>query len=498
LPLRTEGLCALLLAAATGAFPSTLILRVLDERGQPAAARVLVVDPGGEPQQIEAADAPPLVAAHPNFPELGVIVRDRRSLKLPPGRLTMRVDRGTEYRRVQIALDGDGGEQAARLERWIDMAAKGWWSGDLHVHRAAADLPALLDAADLHFVPALTGWNDSSRVAASPPYNYEDERHWGAALFVNAKSPIRLYAREAEYPPPYATWSEARSHGAFIDLEKLIWWEAPVIAALIPPDSIGVAVNHFREDGVSTRASLARPRDESRYPGERGFARYILDLYSHYLSAGFRIPASAGSANGVAKNAIGYNRSYVYLGKKYSYDHWLAGQKAGRNFVTNGPMLLVRVNGELPGAVLPAGVRKARVDVNAMSAGHLERAEILVDGVVARTLQPSDPGSSIHATSTVSVEAGSWLVVRCFEKNDATVRFAQTSPVYFGESPRRSRESLAYLRDWVEAEMERIRAVPEAKLSAAQKEEFLALCRKALRFYDELGSRPQASGGQVQ
>ena len=226
-------------------------------------------------------------------------------------------------------------------------------------------------AADLHFAPTLTGWNNPPAPAAWPTPvrstvafnrvysidNSEDERHWGAALFIGLKSPIQLYSRDAEYPPPTATWGEARSRGGYIDLEKVIWWEAPVISAVTPPDSIGVAVNHFREDGISTRASLARPRDENRYPGERGFAQYILDLYCHYLSAGFRIPASAGSANGVAKIALGYNRSYVYLGKQFSYETWLAGQRAGRNFVTNGPMLFVTVNGKRPGAVLPGELR---------------------------------------------------------------------------------------------------------------------------------------------
>src|SRR5712692_5185161 len=84
---------------------------------------------------------------------------------------------------------------------------------------------------------------------------------------------------------------------------------------------------------------------------------------------------------------MGYNRSYVYLGKEFSYENWMAAQKAGRNFVTNGPMLLVTVNANLPGAVLARDVGQARVEIDAFSAADLDRAEILVDGVVARTLR---------------------------------------------------------------------------------------------------------------
>jgi hypothetical protein len=52
-----------------------------------------------------------------------------------------------------------------------------------------------------------------------------------------------------------------------------------------------------------------------------------------------------------------------------------------------------------------------------------------------------------------------------------------------GSTPRRSGESLEYLREWVKSDMERIEGLPEDKLSAAQKRELLELCRKALAFY---------------
>jgi hypothetical protein len=296
---------------------------------------------------------------------------------------------------------------------------------------------------------------------------------------------MRLYDREADYPPPSATWDEARSRGAFIDLEKLIWWEAPMMAALNPPDSIGVVVNHFREDGISTRASLSRPRDENRYPGEWGFAQYILDLYSTYLSAGFRIPASAGSANGVAKIPFGYNRSYVYLGERFSHDSWLAGQKAGRNFVTNGPMLFATVDDQLPGAILPGDTGQARVQVEAVSTVELDRVEILVDGRIAHTLSPSNQLSRIAGSVSVRVAPGSWLAVRCFEKNNVTIRLAHTSPFYVGKTARRSSEALLYLREWVQADMKRTELISGDRLSAGQREEILELCRRALAFYQD-------------
>jgi hypothetical protein len=489
---------AVVCAAAESKTP-TVLLKVFDEHGSPCSARLRVFDSQGRPAAVRAMDPPTLTPAHPNFPELGAIVGRQARVAVPAGKVTLALERGPEYVRVRIETDLGAGENLERsisFHRWTDMAAKGWWSGDLHVHRAPEDLPALMEASDLHFAPTITCFNDSLTLKTWPRQaisevgndrvfsvdNCEDERRWGAALFIGVKSPIGLYPRNTEYPPPAQTWGAARKHGAFIDLEKVIWWESPVVAALNPPDSIGVAVNHFLEDTVSTRASLARPRDEAKYPGPEGFARYIFDLYATYLSSGFRIAASAGTANGIARNALGYNRSYVYLGSKFSYEAWLAGQKAGHNFVTNGPMLSFTVNGKMPGSILP-DEGQISVAIDCQSQDELDRAEVIEDGESVAVWRATPGASRISATRKLSSQPGGWIAARCFEKNPVTVRFAHSSPLYFGPKARRSTAAMAYLRDWVDADMRRIEQAPADLLTAPQREELLELCRKARERY---------------
>src|SRR5437762_1968330 len=135
----------LLWLACVEACASTLALKVLDETGKPAAARVCFLNAARVPQPVAAAAGPALIAAH------------------------------------------------------------------------------------LHFAPTLTGWNDAANDSAAEGGNTsnriftvdncEDERHWGAALFLGVKPRMRLHPRDAEYPPPSSTWGEARSRGGFIDLE---------------------------------------------------------------------------------------------------------------------------------------------------------------------------------------------------------------------------------------------------------------------------------------
>lgn len=495
-PLASLG-AFLLLSASDWTAPSRFRLNVLDESGRPVAARLQALDSEGKP--LALPNTPGLTPIHPRNTSLGVVINRAAEIELPPGAARVRIGRGAEYHPVEIAVKAGAGElkeQTATLQRWIHMAAKGWWSADLHVHRLPSDMPLLMEAADVHFAPVLTRWNDSSNLATWPERavfdagaaraysvnNCEDERGWGAALFFGLASPPKLYSMKSnrDYPSPVAVMREARHKGAFIDLEKVIWWGSPVAAALVPPDSIGVALNHFLENTMLDQEAWGRPRDTGKYPGRAGFARYVFDLYYTYLNAGLRVPASAGSANGVIHNPLGYNRSYAYHEGRFTPERWWAAQKEGRNFVTNGPMLFLKVNGKLPGAVIE-GAREVSVQIEAIAGSELESVELIVDGTVVRTLVASADPLRVFSSTKVPVKPGGWLAARCFQKSPATIRFAHTSPVYFGRAPRRSPEALDYLRAWVAADMDRITHL--TGITGEQREELLALSRQALKAY---------------
>src|SRR4051794_15554338 len=58
---------------------------------------------------------------------------------LPPGELSMEYGRGPEYRLVKQAVkipDAPEHEIAVQLERWVEPAKFGWYSGDHHIHAA--------------------------------------------------------------------------------------------------------------------------------------------------------------------------------------------------------------------------------------------------------------------------------------------------------------------------------------------------------------------------
>src|SRR5262249_5727487 len=140
-------------------------------------------------------------------------------------------------------------DKAARftfaVERLADLAAEGWWSGDLHVHRPVAAVELLMRAEDLHVAPVSTWWNKQNLWAkqalpANPLVRFdgnrfyhvmagEDEREGGALLYFNLRRPLAIASPSKEYPSPMKYVAEANLLGdVWIDIEKPFWWDVPL------------------------------------------------------------------------------------------------------------------------------------------------------------------------------------------------------------------------------------------------------------------------------
>src|SRR5262245_26300411 len=82
------------------------------------------------------------------------------TLSLAPGKYTFTVERGKEYlpETRAVTVGKEPVELTFKLRRWIDMAARGWYSGETHVHRAAEELPTLMLAEDLNVTFPFSYW----------------------------------------------------------------------------------------------------------------------------------------------------------------------------------------------------------------------------------------------------------------------------------------------------------------------------------------------------
>lgn len=461
------GCCAQINAA------ETIQINVSDASGQPVACRVHLTNGKGEAQK--AVGQP---FWHDHF-----VCSGRVAIELEPGSYRWQIERGPEWMRASGKLDvKDGGPATVDvlLARIADLRREGWYSGDMHVHRPAGEIELLMMADDLDFAPVIGWWNTPAKNATSADQTEfrfdghrvysimagEDEREGGALLFYGLDRPLDLSVRSREFPSPMSFVKEARQRNkqVWIDIEKPFWWDVPTWLATGQMNSIGIANNHMCRSEMLASEAWGKPRDASRLPAPRGNGLWSQEIYYHILNAGIRLPPSAGSASGVLPNPVGYNRVYVHLDdQELTRDAWFAGLAAGRCFVTNGPLLRVKANGDLPGGVMRlAGDRPQVVDLSIQltSNDRVSAVEVIHNGEVVKSIPCADRTDQ-HLKASLTIEQPGWFVVRAIAGVENTFRFASTAPWYIesksGEA-RVSQTASQFFLDWVNERIERINA----------------------------------------
>jgi len=417
---------------------------------------------------------------------------------LLPGSYTIAVERGKEYAPASFAVEV--GAEPVRLtiplRRWIDMAARGWYSGDTHVHRSIEELPNVMLAEDLNVAYPLLYWvtrsgtppaqgDRSARGAVRPdpiaidathvivPMNTEYEiftvggkPHTLGAFFIIDHDTVF----DAGVPPLRAIAERAHREGALLELDKHCWPWSMAIVPLMEIDLYELANNHhwrapfgFPEFGEPAAPYMEIERDARGWT-ERGWTEYGFQNYYALLDCGFRLRPTAGTASGVHPVPLGFGRVYVKIDGPFGAEAWKQGLAAGRSFVTTGPMLFARVE---------RGAGEARVAGSAVSEGPLGRIEIILNGEVARRIEPANGEGERGARASpfderIPIDGSSWIAVRCFEdRPEGRIRFAHTAPVFIeieGKPLRPRREEVEYLIARVEREIARSEGVlpPEA------------------------------------
>lgn len=427
---------------------------------------------------------------------------------LPHGNVSILVEKGKEYSAIsaQLVMKKDQDQQVdCELYRWIDMVDRGWYSGDFHIHRPLDDMEHLMSAEDLNAAPDITVWNkqndwageeipEDKVVEIDETHAYgimvqEDERGGGAVMVMNPAFPIDLEPTSQWYPPNYSYCLVARDYGFMVDQEKPFWWEAPVNIALGGVDTIGIINNHMQREGMMNDEAWGRQRDMELYPGYKGFVDNVLDLYYRYLNLGLKLPISAGSASGVLKNPVGYNRLYVHLGHQFTYDRWLRGARAGRAFATNGPMLFFSIDHSELGTTIevPAGEElHGRASLEALSQAKLDRVEIIYNGEIIHEFGANSQ-SEMTQEFDISLKESGWVIARAFEKNRKTIRFAHTNPIYIeiGSPMKPKKDDARYYMKWCQELLSQSLADKERYVTSEQREEVETLYRRAIAFYRE-------------
>ena len=448
--------------------------------------------------------------------------------KLKPGTYQLLVERGKTYfpDSQSFTLVDEDIEITIPLKRWIDMSAKGWFSGDTHIHRELHELRTIVLAEDLNVVFPLTNWvtlsdtppsaGDKNLQAELPdrlievdeehviwPRNTEYEifsvgkkRHTLGALFVLGHES----ALQQTVPPwrPVIASAEAADPNVIFDMDKLAWPFAMTLPVLAPTATYELANNHmwrtefaFREWYTPTPPFIAPPFGATE-GGESEWIDFTLGMYYTLLNCGFRLPPSAGTANGVHPVPAGFGRVYVQMPDGFDYEGWRRGLRDGRSFVTTGPMIFATADGESPGGEFHFAnatdvADGIDVQVEVVSEIPVSFGEILINGRPEHLLRVNQKQTETGAYRAVIEQRiqpsrSGWFAVRFFEdRPGGRVRFAHSAPWYvsIGDQPTMpSRDEREYLIRRMENEMQRSRGV----VSEAGMAEY----QQALEYYQSL------------
>lgn len=468
---------------------------------QPVAARVHLKDAANQPVK-----APGLPFWHDHF-----VCAGRVDLELAPGDYRFEIERGPEYRVTTGIFSVQAGSRLLLtnfLHRIADLAAEGWWSGDLHVHRDPAEAELFMAAEDLHIAPFITWWNQHNvwaggalpeqllRQFADHRFVHllagEDERDGGALLYFNLPRPFDITGATRYYPHSLVYARQIRRQaGAWIDIEKPFWWDVPAWLAAGVGDSVGVANNHQQREGMLDNEAWGLPRDRSKSPSPHGNGLWSQEIYYHILNAGFRLPPSAGSASGVLPNPLGYNRVYVHVDGGLTWEKWWAGMRAGRVFVSNGPLLRCRANGRLPGEVLRGENGALEVDLEARlsSRDPVSHLEIVHNGKVVRRV-PVHDDEPVQPLGRLRLAESGWFLLRAIADVPQTFRFASTGPYYveMNADPHRiSKTAATFFLNWTRQRIAQI-ALPDPQ----QQREVLQAYRQTEQFWLDRVARANA------
>jgi hypothetical protein len=244
---------------------------------------------------------------------------------------------------------------------------------------------------------------------------------YGHCLFLNiprAVEPVStgLLAKDPnapDFPTLSMLCEEARRLGG-----TAIWchngagMELPVAAALGHLDAFNLA------DGL-----------------EADYARYY-----QLLNCGLRLPASSGTDWWI----YDHNRVFVRVEGAFTYEAWLAGLRAGRTFVSNGPLLELTVNGSGPGTFLDASP-PLEIRAAAVSRLPFDMLQIVQDGEIVSE-QAAIGGRQARIEREIPVERGGWVAARVLSRSKTHADypvFAHTSPVYYGLKDTQARRAQA-------------------------------------------------------
>jgi hypothetical protein len=398
-------------------------------------------------------------------------------IRLPAGYFLVEVSKGPEYVPLNEHVHLATGKLALRftLKRWINLRESGWYSGVCTYEPAPH--AALLEGAaeDIAVVNLLAR---EMKIDGEQGRSYLGVRHLlafsgqrptlerpGHVVVVNTSNFHRelgnlflLNCHRIVYP---------LSFGGADGLEN--WTVADWCDQCHRKGGLVIGNGHkyYKRESladhilskVDALALCSFEHPENQHP--------VLAEWYDLLACGFRVPVVSGVSKRSNSDNLGEVRTYAQLlpGQEFNYRNWIESVRAGRTFVTSGPLLNLAVNEQGPGSVVDLGdaTPKVHVRAEARSPVVFDRLEVAANGSMIASADADFSRYAIVETD-VPIAVGGWLAARCigpYDHHRADHVGAQTSPIYVtvrGEAPRPNAASVRRLVDHLDHVLEWVRS----------------------------------------
>ena len=378
-------------------------------------------------------------------------------VEVPAGKTSVEAVRGWQFMPKSVTVDvAAGGVQSVtiRLDRLIDLPARGWYSGDSHVH-------------DLHQGTGLTHEAFFRQLVA------EDLNVTHALIHMDGTRLMGRWSDLTGKPHPLSTrqhilqyaqeYRGSLGHIGMIGLSEFI---LPFVGGAGGTAYAQPSLEHIYLDGARKQGGLAgfmHPYQSAPKTPQQAASTLIAvdlalglgdyydigalwsdeiasaDFYYRLLNAGFRVPATGGTdqfSDVFLDPPPGSDRTFAHLNGPLTHANWLDAIKRGRTFFSTGPLLLLTVDGREPGeevALTTSAPTALRVKADVVSITPIETLDILVNGDVVQTVRATDPLKAAF-DGAIEVPLGGWVAARTTGPKSKYLgddyAFAQTSAVY--------------------------------------------------------------------
>ena len=363
-------------------------------------------------------------------------------VRVPAGPVTIAVRKGYEYRPVEMTLSAAAKETLdvrIPLERSIDMAALGWYSGDTHIHmeRSGRDddrLLAVTSAKDIRYA-FLLSYNTLGYDPAGAGYE-SFRQHTGLGDASLARRGPYFITSGQEYRPTRL------GHVTIVLPDRWVPAEGRTDNVNRGP-SLGVIADQTHElrgfIGLAHGGYFNQEADRLLLDAKMDFVELLqfgeyrslgLSGWYDFLNIGYRLPI-VGASDFPPTRELASEMTYVWSDSVPTPRGFGEAVAAGRSFATSGPMLFLTVEGQKPGSILRYPEKTSRnlvVEVRVHSPQYPVRyLDLIVNGtVVERRFEPAGR-SEWSLRHLLPLRGSSWIAARTY--SDAGTD-AHTNPVY--------------------------------------------------------------------